>query len=258
MCRDYFEHAPSQSMRPQWKTTLQWNVVSHWLGAFTKWSLYNVSIIELLGYLFVLWTMPVDNRRHNIHVTYNTWKANDKLKTWFDIYMNIHIHMYVYVSFTRHPIMSNWASLVSIFIKMGYQIRQVEAKCIYVLIDWPSLLQVISLQWRHNVRDGVSNHQPHDCLLNRLFRRRSKKTSKLRVTGLCVGNSPVTGEFPAQMASNAENVSIWWRHHITRKYIWKCVLRNAGNFVSGPICLHIEAGARWPPFRRRYLDIHFL
>ena len=27
------------------------------------------------------------------------------------------------------------------------------------------------------------------------------------------GNSPVTGEFPAQMASNAENVSIWWRHH---------------------------------------------
>ena len=50
-------------------------------------------------------------------------------------------------------------------------------------------------------------------LLNRLFRRRTKKTSKPRVTGLCVGNSPVTGEFPAQMASNAENVSIWWRHH---------------------------------------------
>ena len=42
---------------------------------------------------------------------------------------------------------------------------------------------------------------------------RSKKTSKLRVTGLCAGNSPVTGEFPAQRASNAENVSIWWHHH---------------------------------------------
>ena len=41
-----------------------------------------------------------------------------------------------------------------------------------------------------------------------------KKTSKLRVTGLCAGNSPGTGEFPAQMASNAENVSIWWRHHV--------------------------------------------
>ena len=58
-----------------------------------------------------------------------------------------------------------------------------------------------ALRWRHNVRDSVSNHQPHDCLLNRLFRRRSKKTSKLRVTGLCAGNSPGTGEFPAQMAS---------------------------------------------------------
>ena len=47
-----------------------------------------------------------------------------------------------------------------------------------------------SLHWRHNDHDSVSNHQPHDCLLNRLFRRRSKKTSKLRVTGLCAGNSP--------------------------------------------------------------------
>ena len=35
-----------------------------------------------------------------------------------------------------------------------------------------------SLQWSHNGRDGASNHQPHDCLLKRLFRRKSKKTSK--------------------------------------------------------------------------------
>ena len=48
----------------------------------------------------------------------------------------------------------------------------------------------IALQWRHNDHDSVSNYQPRDCLLNRLYRRRSKKTSKLRVTGLCVGNSP--------------------------------------------------------------------
>ena len=43
------------------------------------------------------------------------------------------------------------------------------------------------LRWRHNERDGVSNHQPHDW--------------------------PVTGKFPAQRSSNEENVSIWWRHH---------------------------------------------
>ena len=57
--------------------------------------------------------------------------------------------------------------------------------------------------------DGVSNDQLHDCLLNRLFRRRSNKTSKLRVTG----------EFPAQRASKGEIFSIWWRHHDSVGYI---------------------------------------
>ena len=70
-----------------------------------------------------------------------------------------------------------------------------------------------TLRWRHNEPHGVLNHRPLDCLLNRLFICRSKKTLKLCVTGLCEGNSPVTGEFPAHRASNAENVSIGWRHH---------------------------------------------
>ena len=71
----------------------------------------------------------------------------------------------------------------------------------------PNRFSYIPLQWRNNGHDGVSNQQPRDCLLNRLLSLRSKKTSKLRVTGLCEGNSPVTGEFPSQRASNAENVS---------------------------------------------------
>ena len=70
------------------------------------------------------------------------------------------------------------------------------------------------LQQRHNERHGVSNHRRPDSLLNCLFRDRSEKTSKLCVTGFCEGNSPMTGEFPAQRASDAENVSIWWRHHV--------------------------------------------
>ena len=82
----------------------------------------------------------------------------------------------------------------------------------------------VSSKWRHNEHYSVANHQLHDCLLNRIFGRRSKKTSKLRVTGLCAGNSPGTGEFPAQRASNAENVSIWWRHHdighFSNAFIW--------------------------------------
>ena len=74
------------------------------------------------------------------------------------------------------------------------------------------------LKWRHNGRDGISNYQPHKCLLNCLYRHISKQTSKLRVTGLCALHSPVTGEFPAQMVSNAENVSIWWGHHRYQNY----------------------------------------
>ena len=53
------------------------------------------------------------------------------------------------------------------------------------------------LHWRHNERDGFSNHRRRDYLLNRLFRRRTKKIPKLRITGLCARNSPVPGEFPA-------------------------------------------------------------
>ena len=98
-----------------------------------------------------------------------------------------------------------------------------------------------TLQWRHNGCDGVSN-QPHHCLLNRVFRLRSKKTSKLRVTGLCEGNSPVTGEFPAQRVSNAENVPIWWRHHDMRASVpdWAgisgCIPQNivGYNYLSTP------------------------
>ena len=72
-------------------------------------------------------------------------------------------------------------------------------------------------------RDGVSNNQPHACLLDSLFGCKSMKISKFRVTGLCARNSPETGDFPAQMASNAENDSIWWRHHVLM-----ILLRQAG------------------------------
>ena len=99
---------------------------------------------------------------------------------------------------------------------------------------------VLLLQWRHNGHDSVSNHQPPDCLFNRLFRRRSKKTSKLRVTGLCAGNSPGTGEFPAQMASNAENVSIWWRHHDSKKY--PAIIPYLRNYRhKQKMCIHCHA-----------------
>ena len=82
----------------------------------------------------------------------------------------------------------------------------------------------IPSQWRHNDKDGVSNYRRLDCVLSRLFRRRSRKTSKLCATGLCEWNPPMAGGFPSQVASNAENVSIWWRHHAhfhARRHTWK-------------------------------------
>ena len=86
-------------------------------------------------------------------------------------------------------------------------------------IFWKTMCICISLQWRHNGHVGVSNHQPHHCFLNRSVRRRLKRTAQLRVTGFCAGNSLVTGEFPPQMTSNAENVSIWWRHNVSNPFL---------------------------------------
>ena len=81
----------------------------------------------------------------------------------------------------------------------------------YSIYQYSSYL--LALQWRHNASDGVSNHQPHDCLFNRLSKAQIKENIKApRHWPLCE-ESPVTGEFPAQKASNVENVSIWRRHY---------------------------------------------
>ena len=75
------------------------------------------------------------------------------------------------------------------------------------------LMRTWSLQWRHNDHDGVSNHQPHGCLFNQVYSgtdRRKHQSSASRA--FACGEFTGSGEFPAQTASNAENVSIWWRH----------------------------------------------
>ena len=82
------------------------------------------------------------------------------------------------------------------------------------------------LRWRHNDHDGVSNHQPHGCLLKRLFRRKSKKTSKLRVTGLCVGkspgpvNSPHKGPVTRKMFPFDDVIMRWQPHSELCLYCW--------------------------------------
>ena len=58
-----------------------------------------------------------------------------------------------------------------------------------------------TLHWRHNEHDGVSNYQPHDCLLHCLLRSRWKKILKLRVTGRWPVNSPHRGPVTRKMFS---------------------------------------------------------
>ena len=91
------------------------------------------------------------------------------------------------MSHERHDVSNHWTRL---FVQQAFQANNNHAS--KNLITGPLWAESPgSLQWRHNEPDGVSNHQPHECLLNRLIRRRSKKTSKLRVIGLYAGNAPV-------------------------------------------------------------------
>ena len=108
-----------------------------------------------------------------------------------------------------------------------------------------------TLQWRHNGWDSVSNQQPHDCLLNHFFLRADQRKHQSSASLAFVWgihrwpvNSPVTGEFPAQMASNAENVSIWWRHHDLFKCVTWVQQERISVFIlleftlGGPLCQH--------------------
>ena len=89
------------------------------------------------------------------------------------------------------------------------------------------------LQWRHNGRAGVSNHQLHDCLLNRLFRHRSKKIAKLCVTDLCEGYPSVTSEFPAKLP-------------VTRKMF---------QFDDAIMLMHMALST---PFEQGYINVHMV
>ena len=96
-----------------------------------------------------------------------------------------------------------------IFSKKVYGILQYKVLSIQrVILTHP----LVPLQWRHNGRYSVSNHQPHHCLLNRLFRRRSKKTSKPRVTGLCSENSPETGPNICEILIKIQKFSFTKKH----------------------------------------------
>ena len=108
----------------------------------------------------------------------------------FDLFafnLLLHIRLWIY------PSISLWYTVQSHFFRKWCSLWYFADSTIKIRASLvPSIM--VTLQWRHNGRDSVSNHQPHDCLLKCLCRRRSKKTSKLRVTGLCVGIHRTNGQ----------------------------------------------------------------
>ena len=76
---------------------------------------------------------------------------------------------------------------------------------------WPDQ----TLQWRNNERDGASNHRPHACLLNRLFRRRWKKHQSSASLAFVWGihcwpvNSTHKGPVTRKMFSFDDVIMIW-------------------------------------------------
>ena len=102
-------------------------------------------------------------------------------------------------------IITGWMLVGMIVTLVGIQ-RQLSTECDQPKRATPPLG---SLRWRHNELDGVSDHQPH--VYSGADQRKHQSSASLAFVR---GNSQGTGEFPAQMASNAENVFIWWRHHV--------------------------------------------
>ena len=84
---------------------------------------------------------------------------------------------------------------------------------------WSNLISslysaVFQIHYNYVIMSAMVSHLACLTIVYSTVFQGSKKISNLQVTGLCAGNSPVTGEFPAQRASNAENISIWWHHDL--------------------------------------------
>ena len=139
-----------------------------------------------------------------------------KIGTRFDVEQVLFLLWVIYekVLFKCHqPSMTQYFNVNQVFLKGATK---------SLLHRRPVWLHTITLQWRHNGGDSVSNHQPHDCLLNVYSgadqRKHESSASLAFVRGIHRGPVNSTGEFPAQMASIAENVSIWWRHRDFIRY----------------------------------------
>ena len=188
-----------------------------WYGCVAILLEYSLSVLRQWD-LARLWPNSTTSTKIAPHILAHTWLRSEFLISVFFVHCKLRVIFSNDIStwFGCWCLRTFWFENMSN--PMMRQRANIEARHFAYMpytdtLDQVETIPAFALRWRHNDHAGVSNHQPHGCLLNRLFRRKSKKTSKLRVTGLCAGNSPGTGGFPAQNCQYAENVSIWWRHH---------------------------------------------
>ena len=107
------------------------------------------------------------------------------------------------------------------------------------------------LTWRHNGHDGVSNHQPHDCLLNSFSGADQRKHQSSPSVAFVRGIHRGPANSIAQMASNVENVSIWWRHHgIDHLYTFADLI----HFICQICQFHITSSTVFITAKRKFMD----
>ena len=139
--------------------------------------------------LFTSYTISVDDMNFGaLSTPLQSKVASLRILTFWMRALQIGCRNYI-VMLKLAPNNNDDAQSIDIYIYMCACVCTCMFMCVCVCVTTGARL---TLRWRQNGPDSVSNHQPHHCLLNRLFRRRSKKTSKPRVAGLCVWNSPGT------------------------------------------------------------------
>ena len=142
--------------------------------------------------------------RHNRLLMTSQWPDNCHAITWVVISNSLDIdfihgdihgrlciiytYIYIYSNIQSHAGNASVYSYADIF--ACYMItRKYFDKVVSVSHIIPFLHDLHSLQLRHNECECVSNDQPHCCLLNLLFRRRSKENIK------APRHWPLRGEF---------------------------------------------------------------
>ena len=103
-----------------------------------------------------------------------------------------------------------------------------------------TVCSIKTLQWRHNGRDGVSNHQPHHYLLNRLFRHRSKKNIK------APRHWPLCREFTGDRRIPCTNGQLRW----------KCFLLVTSSLTNKTLKIRIDGPFWWESRCHRWIRLN--